>query len=199
MAPGREVDVREDILFDRFLPDAYRRDYFNFWTPLAVAAQVALWLDEFHIETVVDIGSGVGKFCIGAALASRSSFVGIEQRHALVSIARGIARELDLERRVRFVEGEFGEVTVPAAHCYYFFNPFGEGLLGDDERLDDTTDVSEAKALRDIYWAAQLLEAAKTGTYVITYNGFGGMLPRSYQVVRSDSTFRCALYLARRR
>jgi len=199
MAPGRRSGRRDDVLFDRFLPFDYRFVSRTFWSPLDAVARAARWLDELDIDTVVDIGSGVGKFCIGAALASRSSFIGIEQRRPLVGISRGIARIFDLGPRVRFIEGVFGEVTVPAAACYYFFNPFGESLFMPEERLDEEAEVSQARSLRDVYLAEQLLAAAPVGTYVMTYNGFGGALSDDFDIVRSDKDLPCALRLSRKR
>jgi hypothetical protein len=199
MAPGRRGHRRDDVLFDRFLPRDYRLASRQFWSPLEVVARAARWLDELGIETVVDVGSGVGKFCIAGALAGRSTFIGIEQRGELVRVARGVAGIFGLGARVRFIEGTFGEVTVPTAHCYYFFNPFGESLFDVDERLDGTTEVSHARSLQDIHFAERLLEAAPLDTYVMTYNGFGGSLSDTYELLRSDSDFPCALRLARKR
>lgn len=199
MAPARRERRRDDVAFDRFLPFGYQRASRHFWTPLRAIARAGLWLDELGIDVVVDIGSGVGKFCIAGALASRSSFIGIEQRGELIKVARGIAQIFDLGPRVRFIEGVFGEVTVPAAHCYYFFNPFGEGLFERADQLDDDVEVSQARSLRDIHLAEQLLEAAPIGTYVMTYNGFGGTLPGGYDFLRTDLEFPCALRLARKR
>jgi hypothetical protein len=199
MAPGRRERCRDDVLFDRFLPANYRDSFRHFWTPLGVAARVARWLDELAIARVVDVGSGVGKFCIAGALASRSSFVGIEQRSELVGVSRGISERLGLERRVSFIDGAFGEVTLPTADCYYFFNPFAEAMLPARDRLHDGTHVGMARSLRDVSLAEGLLQSLSSGTYVVTYNGFGGKLPDDYRIVRSSVDYQCALYLARKR
>lgn len=198
MAPERP-ERRDDFVFDRLLPTAYRRCSRRFWTPLEAVARAASWLEEHRIETVVDIGSGVGKFCIGAALASRGTFIGIEQRPELVRVARGVAGMLNVGTRARFIHGVFGEVTVPAAHCYYFFNPFGELLVDREEGLGGEVDISQARSLRDAHLAEQLLLAAPIGTYAMTYNGFGGRLPDGYEIVRSDVSLPCALHLAHKR
>jgi predicted RNA methylase len=197
MAQGRR-ERRDDVTFDRFLPFKYRVPSRYYWSPLQAIACAASWLDELRIETVVDIGSGVGKFCVAAALASRSSFIGIEQRRELVKVARGVARIFELGPRARFIEGTFGEVTVPAASCYYFFNPFGESLFRPEDRLDDNVEVSQARALRDIHLAERMLAAAPLGTFVMTYNGFGGTLPDGYEQLRADFDLPCALRLARK-
>jgi predicted RNA methylase len=196
MAPWRRGHARDDSLFDRFLPSKHRLTFGHFWTPLSVVACVARWLDELGVDNVVDIGSGVGKFCIAGALASRCRFSGIEQRRDLVQIGRGIVDALGLEQ-VELLEGEFGEVRPPAATCYYFFNPFGESLL--QYHLDDRVEVSASRTLRDIYAAEQLLSQAPSGGFVITYNGFGGTLPPGYELVRSSADFPCALHMSRKR
>jgi SAM-dependent methyltransferase len=196
MAPWRTRLGRDDTLFDRYLPAKYRLTFAHFWTPLSVSAQVAKWLDDLGIDSVVDVGSGVGKFCVAAALASRSSFVGVEQRPELVRIARGIADLLGLGSRVTFRPGVLGETPMPRASCYYFFNPFAESLL--QHPLDDTVDVSASRSLGDIFLAERFLRQAPAGTYVITYNGFGGTLPNRYEVLRRTSEFPCQLLLARK-
>lgn len=198
MAKRKQCD-HADVVFDRFLPFEYRLASRHYWSPLRVVARAAQWLEELNIASVIDIGSGVGKFCIAAALATRARFVGIEHRAELIAVARGLASMLELETRVRFVLGAFDEVTIPAAECYYFFNPFGESLFRPEDQLDDEVEVSQARSLRDVEIAERLLRAAPLGTFVITYNGFGGTLPQDYQLVYSDTDFPCALRLAQKR
>ena len=48
------------------------------WTQLVVAKRAAEWLDALRIRIVVDIGSGVGKFCVAAALVGHCRFTGLE-------------------------------------------------------------------------------------------------------------------------
>jgi hypothetical protein len=199
MLPHRLKRSRDDALFDCYLPAHYRRVARQCWSPLDVAVRVARWLDELEIASVVDVGSGVGKFCIATALASHASFVGIEQRGDLVGMARGIALMLGLDGRVRFIEGIFGDVMLPVAGCYYFFNPFGESLFGPEHRLHDEVEVSQARSLRDVRLAEKLLTSLPVGTYVITYNGFGGTLPDEYVLLRSASDLPFPLRLAQKR
>ena len=70
--------------FDRWLPEALRDRSLEYWTPLPVLAQVAAWLRDTQVRTVVDIGSGAGKFCVAAALLTPCRFIGLEQRASLV-------------------------------------------------------------------------------------------------------------------
>lgn len=171
--------------FDRSLPQDLQVVSGEHWTPLVVALRVAEWLDGLGVRTVVDIGSGAGKFCVAAALACGCDFTGIEQRPRLVVAARQLARTFAVDDRVRFVEGTLGQCSIPEADAYYLFNPFGENLYP-DARVDDAVELSDARYARDIALMEGFLEQVKVGTYVIKYNGFGGRMPPSFRPVRVD-------------
>jgi SAM-dependent methyltransferase len=175
-----------DRAFDSFLPDALRAVSNRHWTPLSVVERAARWLDELDVRTVVDVGSGAGKFCVAAALAGRCSFVGLEQRPALVAAARALATLFELEDRVRFVEGSLGDIEVPVADAYYFFNPFGENLHDAGDCIDKDVELNEARYEHDVALAEELLRSAPHGTLLLTYNGFGGCVPTGYQQIRVD-------------
>lgn len=171
--------------FDRSLPQDLQVVSREHWTPLIVALRVAKWLDDLGVRTVVDIGSGAGKFCVAAALACGCDFTGIEQRPRLVAAARQLARTFAVDDRVRFIEGTLGQCSIPEADAYYLFNPFGENLYP-DARLDDAVELGDARYERDIALVEAFLEDVQVGTYVIKYNGFGGVMPRSFRPVRVD-------------
>ncbi|HEY0466343.1 MAG TPA: methyltransferase domain-containing protein [Polyangiaceae bacterium] len=166
-----------------------------YWTPLVATLRAAAWLEEFNIRQVCDIGSGVGKFCVVAALAGRARFIGIEQRARLVAVARELARTFGVAERVTFVHGNFGEGSVPDADAYYFYNSFGENLFEADDCLDVEVELSETRYVADIAAAECMLRGARLGTYLLTYNGFGGEVPNSYSEVRIDRELPCVLSL----
>lgn len=78
------------------------------------------------------------------------------------------------------------------------FNPFGENLFERDDCLNEDADLSHARYLDDIGRVERLLGSAPFGTYVITYNGFGGTLPVDFEEVRIDMELPCVLRMARR-
>jgi len=180
--------VLDDELFDRFLPFRLRVMSRVFWTPLVVTDRVAAWFAELGVVTVVDIGSGAGKFCVAAALAGGGRFLGLEQRPSLVKVARRLARAFGVDDRVEFVEGILDPGTVPAADAYYLFNPFGENRFGPEAHLDEDVELSEDRYRRDIAGVEDMLRRARPGTYVVTYNGFGGAVPDDYTEIRIDCT-----------
>jgi predicted RNA methylase len=187
-----------DAAFDRFLPYELRLLSSEHWTPLVAALRAAQWLDEVGAHTVVDIGSGAGKFCVAAALAGRCRFTGLEHRARLVMAARELARVFEVDDRVRFSHSVFGRTPTPAADAYYLYNPFGENVFGSEQSFGEDVEVTEERYARDIATVESLLECAPDGTYLVTYNGFGGRVPRSYESVRIDRELPNVLCMWRR-
>jgi hypothetical protein len=181
----RSQSCPTDRAFDRLLPEALQVVSHEYWTPLHVAVRAARWFEEMGVRSVVDIGAGVGKFCVAAALASSCRFVGLEQRGWLVDVARSLVDAFDLGERVDFVVGALGEARVPDADAYYFYNPFGENLFFDGH-LDKEVELGDERYDRDVAAAESLLRNAPLGTYALTYNDFGGMMPRAYRLLRTD-------------
>jgi hypothetical protein len=70
-AAWRAGEEARDEDFDQFMPHEDQRVSASYWTPMPVAMIAAQWLDYFGAHSVVDVGSGVGKFCIVAALGGR--------------------------------------------------------------------------------------------------------------------------------
>ena len=178
--------IPKEATFDRFLPEELRVVSGQHWTPLVVAKRVAEWFDELHVRTVVDIGSGAGKFCVAAALCSTARYLGIEQRPRLVAAARDLASAFHVDDRVEFAVGALGEIAVPVADAYYLYNPFGENLFGAIAQLDNDIELSDARYDSGVAAVEELLDSAALGTCVVTFNGFGGRFPPRFHQVRVD-------------
>ena len=181
--------------FDRFLPQELREVSAQYWTPRPTVRRAAAWLREAQVRTVVDIGSGAGKFCVATALLTRCRFTGVEQRASLVSAARGLAGIFNVDDRVRFVHANCGASTTPAGDAYYLFNPFGPYYFG-SARFDDPSVVFTQETYQaDVAAVTALLSRAPLGTFVITCNGFGGQVPPSYEQIDVDLGLRGTLRL----
>jgi predicted RNA methylase len=171
------------VAFDRFLPPELRDVSAQYWTPLRVVRRAATWLQEIEARTVVDVGSGAGKFCVAAALLARCRVIGLEKRASLVDAARELADIFGVDDRVAFVHGDLGAATGLVADAYYFFNPFGEYALYSLRFAEPTLTFSRTTYEADIAAARTLLSQAPPGTFVITYNGFGGTFPSGYEQI----------------
>lgn len=78
-----------DIQFHLLYPPSMQRLARRHWTPLTVAQQAAQFLAPNDGVRILDIGSGVGKFCLSAAYYNPNAlFYGIEQRKNLVQLGR---------------------------------------------------------------------------------------------------------------
>lgn len=194
----RTGDWPSDLQFDAFLPADVRAASNKYWTQLRVVRRVAAWLAELELGSVVDIGSGSGKFCVAAALAGAGVFTGIEQRPQLVAAARALAQTFGVGDRVSFVRGTFPHTETPVADAYYLYNPFGENRLDWRERLDDDVELSDERYRRDVAATGELLRRAALGTCLIAYNGFGGKMPAGYRRVRNDESLPSLLSVWRR-
>lgn len=177
-----------DRVFDDVYPLAVRRASSVHWTPVEVGVRGARLLAVEPGARILDIGAGVGKFCIVAAAASGHAMLhGIEQRPHLVDIARDAAAKVGV--RVAFSTGTIDELDPSGFDGAYLFNPFGENLCPRSDHIDDTVELSEDRFRRDLRATDRFLRAARPGMRVVTYCGFGGQLPPEYSLVSRE---RCA-------
>jgi tRNA G46 methylase TrmB len=73
------------------------------WTPLSIAQKVATFLAGEGNVRILDIGSGVGKFCLAAAFHTPNAlYYGVEQRKSLIDLAEASRKSLQLEN-VQFI------------------------------------------------------------------------------------------------
>lgn len=170
-----------DREFDRYLPEDLQALSTRHWTPLPTVRRIARWAAQAGVTSILDIGSGVGKFCILAALShSGLRVTGLEQRARLTAVARNLARAFDVSDRVHFIHGSLGKTATPAVDAYYLYNPFGENFLDPAEGIDHAVEVGVNRYVHDLAHLRALLSQARRGTWVLTYYGCGGRLPSAY-------------------
>lgn len=187
-----------DSAFDSCLPGDLQAVSSQHWTPLDVIRQVSSWIEQLRMRTIVDVGSGAGKFCVAAALCSGARFVGFEQRQRLVDAARQLADSFAVAGQVTFECGAVGLRALPPADAYYLFNPFGENLLSNAELIDKDVELTLGRYRHDVEVTRQFLAEVPPGTYAITYNGYGAPLPSSFVDVVVVRTFRNVLRLSKK-
>ncbi len=177
----------DDRLFDDVYPLHVRGASSIHWTPVEVAVRAAKLLAIEPGARILDIGSGVGKFCIVAAAAVDARVRGIEHRPHLVEIAERAAARVGVD--VTFTTGTFSAADADGVDGIYLFNPFGENLCSSADSIDVTVERSAERFRRDIAAVEELFREARVGTRVVTYCGFGGRLPSGYTLATRD---RCA-------
>jgi SAM-dependent methyltransferase len=139
-----------DEEFDALLPEHARTKSQNYWTPLSVAMLVARRLTTHGATSVLDVGCGVGKFCIAAAAANpQVQWTGIDRRATLIDDAKALAARVGVEN-VRFLCGDALALTWEVYDGLYFFNPFSENLVETRDRLDGSVELSLARYLSEV-------------------------------------------------
>ena len=155
------------------------------WTPLNVARKTSSFLAAENNVRILDIGSGVGKFCLAAAFYKPKAFYyGVEQRKTLINYADTAREKLGLGN-VSFMHGNFTALDFRNYDHFYFFNAFYENLAGTD-KIDDSIDYSgELYNYYNRYLYKQL-EQKPAGTRLATYHSLEDEVPRGYHIVGSE-------------
>ncbi|MBP9087865.1 MAG: methyltransferase domain-containing protein [Kofleriaceae bacterium] len=178
----------DDESFDVHLPLHLRMKSIVHFTPLSVAQHAARLLAPVSGTRVLDVGSGPGKFCLTAARECPGShFVGVEFRGKLVTVATNLAQQLGLSN-VEFVHANAFDLDWAKFDSFYFFNPFAEQLYGGFLFIDHSIAFDPASYVTYVLAVRRRLAAARIGTRVVTYHGFGGAAPAGYDL-RSEQVF----------
>ena len=174
---------RSDEHFNALYPPAIRTLSNQHWTPLRIAREAVEFLGNDDCK-VLDIGSGVGKFCLSAArYAPNVSFTGVEQRQYLIQHAEKAQKILQIEN-VTFINANFTQINLMEYDHFYFFNSFFENL-NEDGRIDNHIDYSEALYEYYVRYMYKELARAPSGTRIVTYHSLLGEIPRGYELIRS--------------
>lgn len=164
------------------------------WTPLVVARRAAALLVDGGNPRILDVGSGVGKFCIAGALTTEAWFVGVEQRGALVEAAREAASRCGAQR-ASFIHGNAFDVDFAEFDALYFFNPFLELIDPPPFPIDHLVPRSPTLHGELVAATYQRLRQARPGTRVVTYGGFGGDMPGGFTCELEERCYRDLLAL----
>jgi SAM-dependent methyltransferase len=139
-----------DFQFNSLYPFSIQALAKYHWTPLSIAVKAAKFLAAEDNVRILDIGSGVGKFCLAAANHTpKANYFGVEQRKSLINFANATKRHLQLDN-VSFIHGNFTQLDLKKYDHFYFYNAFYENLDGAD-KIDDSkgTKVCKLCSLED--------------------------------------------------
>lgn len=174
-----------DLEFDKLYSPSIQKLATRHWTPLAVARKAANFLVTGDNARILDIGCGVGKFCLAAAQFRPSAFYyGIEQRRTLVYHAERTKELLGFEN-VSFMHGNFTQLNLRDYDHFYFYNSFYENLGGTD-KIDDSIDYSPELYHYYNRFLYKQLEKMPAGTRLVTYHSLEQEIPSGYHVAASE-------------
>lgn len=177
---------RTDSILNKLYPESIQSLADRHWTPLHVVQTVVPFLVTHPGVKVLDIGSGVGKFCLaGAYYKPYASFYGVEQRENLIAHGENARNKLGLEN-VHFIHSNITELDFRQYNHFYFFNSFYENLM-DRDKIDDN--VKHSTFLYNFYHR-QLYKKFRempSGTRITTFHCLGNKIPPEYHLVESKA------------
>ncbi|CAH0205277.1 class I SAM-dependent methyltransferase [Chryseobacterium sp. WG14] len=177
------IDVK-DSTFNELYPSHIKELASRHWTPIAVAKIAAEYLAQKPDTKILDIGAGVGKFCLVGAASTKGMFFGVEQRASLTKISKKIASRNKIDN-VEFIHANINEISFLDYDAFYFFNSFYENI--DTTCLIDNTVMPE----KDLYYAysdyvKEQLDKTPVGTRLVTYWSKWDEIPSSFDIVGTD-------------
>jgi hypothetical protein len=176
---------QSDFQFNRIYPASIQKLASRHWTPLAVARKAAEFLASHHGVKILDVGSGVGKFCLAAAHhREHARFFGVEQRESLYHIATHAQLSLGLDN-ITFMCRNFTQLNFEHYDNFYLYNPFYENLSG-TEKIDESIDYSSELYHYYNRYLYRQLRQKPGGTRVATFHSLEDEMPPDYHIVGSD-------------
>jgi hypothetical protein len=174
-----------DEQFNRLYPLSVKLLAARHWTSIIAAKKAAGFLAVGKGVRILDIGSGVGKFCLTAAYHYPKAFYyGIEQRENLIQHAETARQTLDFHN-VSFIHGNFTQIDFKNYDNFYFYNSFYENLAGND-KIDDSIDYSsELFNYYNRYLYTQLAKKLP-GTRLTTFHSLEDEVPDCYHLVGAE-------------
>jgi hypothetical protein len=170
-----------DAIFHQLYPQPVRYLARMHWSPLYIAQKVVSYLAVNDKVKVLDIGSGIGKFCLaGAFYKPAVSFFGVEQRKNLIQHAESARKKLGFQN-VHFIHRNFTQLDLCEYDHFYFYNAFFENLNGTEKIDNEIVYSNELYNYYSIYLYNQL-EKMPIGTRVATYCSWGDEIPPCYRV-----------------
>lgn len=182
-----------DEVFDKIYSALYQAHSERHFTPVSIAVKAARLLVDTPEDRILDIGSGVGKFCCIGSSATAAHFYGVEKRKTLVNVANKIKRNYKL-KNAHFINKDFTKLDFTKFNGIYFFNSFHEHF---DKTcvLDETSNVS-LKAYKKYHADLILkLNECTAGTRLVTYHTFKNRIPSTYRFIDANETGLLKFYI----
>ena len=173
-----------DEAYNALYPPDIRALAADHWTPIEVAKAAAAYLAPTPGTRVLDIGSGVGKFCIVGATTTEGHFTGVEQRANLVELSRDVSAHFKLQN-TEFIAANIIELSFQPFDAFYFFNSFHENR-SPEKQIDARVETSTAHYAKYSAYVTRELAKARPGTRLVTYWTCLWDIPSHFRRQRSE-------------
>lgn len=170
-----------DKEFDMIYPAPLREMSGRHFTGVDVAIKAARFLVTKPKQRVLDIGSGVGKFCFVAASYSDALYTGVDYRKHFVDLSKELADKYRF-RNVNFIYDDITHLDFSKYDCFYFFNSFQEHV-DRTAQLDHTIEANQEKYEKYSDYLKNEFEKLPDGTRIVTYHAYPSQIPGSYRKI----------------
>lgn len=171
---NREISDQE---FDQVYPSHIQSISELHFTSIEVAKEASTFLAE-KSHRILDIGAGVGKFCMIGSVWTDAKYIGVEQRSTLCDIANRVISRYRLDQ-VDILNTNITSVPFTEFKSFYFFNAFHENLYTPDA-IDQSVELNMDLYLEYSYYVRDQLDRMPRGTRLVTYHSHLRELPESY-------------------
>ncbi len=186
--------IISDAEFDLIYPTDIRSLSERHWTPVSIAKIVSEFLCYDKNLKILDIGSGVGKFCmVGAALKPHCKFYGVDIREKYTKLSNKLKDTYRI-KNIQFLHKDILELSLDSYDCIYFFNSF-------QERIDDTAYIDNYSELSyDLYktytkYLFFQFDNMPIGTRIATYHTAEFYMPGNYKMVEKLFNTKLKFYI----
>ncbi len=171
----------KDTEFDSIYPASLRKMSKRHFTEVDVAIKASQLLVTKPKQRVLDIGSGVGKFCFVASSSSEALYTGVDYRKHFVELCKDITVKYGF-RNVNFIHADIMHIDFSKYDSFYFFNSFQEHT-DRTAKLDDTIEVNLEKFHTYTEYLKNEFDKLPDGTRIVTYHVYPNQIPSSYRLV----------------
>lgn len=181
----------KDKDFDKIYPEAIRELSDRHFTEVEVAIKAAQFLVTKPKQRILDIGSGVGKFCFVAGAYADAQFTGVEYRKHFVQLCDNLTIKYRF-KNVNFIHSNIKEIDFKNYDSFYFFNSFLEHL-DVTAKIDDSVDVNIDNFRKYSEFLELQFENLPIGTRIVSYHAKPNQIPESYKLVSAhfDGLLKC--------
>ncbi|MFN6947119.1 MAG: methyltransferase domain-containing protein [Cytophagaceae bacterium] len=173
-----------DNYFDKIYPDYIQRISKRNWSSILAAKKASEFLFTKPGCKILDIGSGVGKFCIVGAMNTKGFFYGVEYRRDFIHISQQVKNHYSLTN-VTFLHENILNINFTLYDAFYFFNSFYEYLDKDCAKDFQSRPSLDVYIKCRNYMHFQLTQAP-INTRVVTHSGLDSEIPLCYKLKKID-------------
>ena len=174
---------KDDNQFNKIYPKSIAELSDRHWTPLHFAKQAAEYLVQKPNTRVLDVGSGVGKFCMIGAQKTNGIFTGVEYRKDLADLSNRIVQDHKI-KNCSFINANITNVKFSDYDAVYLFNPFHENI-DETAQIDKSFEMNEY--MYNIYnqYVKSQLNMMPIGTRLATNWSYHHEIPASFDLKES--------------